>query len=237
MRRTATTLVPAVALALILVSAAGCRREAEPPPAGQAEANDDARAPASQEATWSSLFNGNDLTGWVEIGSDGAWSVQDGILRCSGQKTGYAWLSTDRKFGDFELALEWRIEPGTNAGVFLLAPDREGRTSQKGCEVQIKDDREDPDLTDVSGAVFSRIPAAGKFAKPPGTWNRFEITCVDRVLRIVLNGRLVSDRPIDSVKPAGDPWRMTELPDEGYIGLQNHGDPVEFRNIRIRKIR
>ena len=165
----ATRFVPAVALALILVSVAGCRREAEPTPAGQGEANNGARTPASQEATWSSLFNGNDLTGWVEIGSDGAWSVQEGILRCNGRKTGYAWLSTDRKFGDFELALEWRIEPGTNAGIFLLAPDREGRTSQKGCEVQIKDDREDPDLSDVSGAVFKRIPAAGKFAKPPAS--------------------------------------------------------------------
>ncbi len=187
-------------------------------------------------STSTSLFNGRDLTGWVEVECAGSWSVQDGVLKCSGEKTGYAWLSTERKYADFELTLEWRIEPGANAGIFLRAPDREGRTSMEGFEVQIKDDRDDADFTDVSGAVFRRIPAAGEFSKPPGEWNHCRITCVGRQLRIELNGRLVLDTDIDTVEPRKDDKPMSEIAGEGYIGLQNHGDPVEFRNIRIREI-
>jgi hypothetical protein len=179
------------------------------------------------------LFNGKDLNGWVEVGSDGAWSVENGILKCSGEKTGYAWLSTEEQYGDFVLELDWRIPEGTNAGVFLRVPTREGRASMLGCEVQIKDDRQDPDLTDVSGSVFRRIPASGKYAKPPGEWNHYRIRFKDRILRIELNGHLVSETDIDSVDPQGDDPPMVGIPDEGYIGLQNHGDPVEFRNIRI----
>ncbi|UCD28176.1 MAG: DUF1080 domain-containing protein [Planctomycetota bacterium] len=182
------------------------------------------------------LFNGQDLSGWVEIGSTGAWSVEEGILKCSGRKEGYAWLSTDQQYGDFELTCDWRIEPAVNAGIFCRAPSREGRTSQKGFEIQIKDDRKDKDLTDVTGAVFSRIPAAGRFSKPIGEWNYYKITCIGRHLSIELNGHLVSDTNIDMVKPSTD-WAMDKVPNQGYIGLQNHGDPVEFRNIRIREIR
>lgn len=179
------------------------------------------------------LFNGEDLSGWVEVGSDGAWSVQDGLLVCSGEKTGYAWLSTEEKYGDFELTLEWRIPEGANAGVFLRVPSREGRASQLGLEVQIKDDRDDETMKDVTGAVFSRISAADKFSNPPGQWNTMKITLVDRQLRIELNDHLVSDTMIDRVK-LGTEWSMVAIPPEGYIGLQNHGDPVAFRKVAIR---
>lgn len=182
------------------------------------------------------LFNGKDLTGWVEVGSAGSWSVRDGVLRCSGRKDDYAWLSTDRKYGDFSLTLDWRIEPGVNAGIFLRAPDRKGRTSLKGFEVQMKEDRADADLTDVSGAVFRRIHAAGRFSKPPGQWNHYRITCAGRQLRIELNGQVVSDTDMDTVEPLDKDPPMRDVPDQGYIGLQNHGDPVEFRNVRIREI-
>ena len=105
-------------------------------------------------STGTPLFNGKDLTGWVEIDSDGSWTVSDGVLRCSGEKKegSYSWLSTDRKYADFELTMDWRIEPGTNAGVFLRAPSRKGRISKEGFEVQIKDDGNDADFTDVSGS-------------------------------------------------------------------------------------
>jgi hypothetical protein len=182
------------------------------------------------------LFNGKDLTGWVEVGSTGAWSVEDGILKCNGQKAGYAWLSTDRMYGDFELELDWRIPAGTNAGVFLRAPDRKSRTSMWGMEAQIKDDAADKDFTDISGSVFQRIPAAGRFSRPIGEWNRYKLMCTGRRLRIELNGQLCSDTDIDTVPPQGDDRSMTLIPDEGYIGLQNHGQPVAFRDIRIREM-
>ena len=115
-----------------------------------------------QAGTSSPFFQGDRVTA-VEVGSKGAWTVKGGVLGCDGNHEGYAWLSTDRTFGNFELTLDWRIGPGGNTGVFCMAPDREGRTSMKGFEIQIRDDASDKNLQDVSGAVFNRIPAAGMF--------------------------------------------------------------------------
>lgn len=182
-----------------------------------------------QEST--PLFNGGDLTGWVEVGSTGSWSAIDGVVRCNGRRHGYAWLSTDRKYGDFELTLEWRIGPGGNSGIFCRAPDRQGRTSLKGFEVQIKDDSEEDNPADLSGAVFARVPAIGRFSKPVGHWNQYRITCRGRQLRVELNGQLVCEVHFDRTES------MKDMPNEGYIGLQNHGHPVEFRDIEIREIR
>lgn len=193
------------------------------------------------------LFNGRDLAGWQEVGSTGAWSVKtdaanpggkaESYLCCNGEKAGYAWLSTDRTYKDFVLELDWRIPADTNAGIFLRAPDRNSRISMTGMEVQIKDDAADQDLTDVSGSVFRRIPASGKYARPIGEWNHYRVTCQGRRLRIELNGMLVSDTIIDTVKPQGDDPPMSAVPDEGYIGLQNHGTPVDIRNVRIRELK
>jgi hypothetical protein len=185
------------------------------------------------------LFNGKNLSGWVEVGSEGAWTVkEDGVLHCSSERTGYAWLSTEDKYSDFMLTLEWRVTPDANSGVFLRAPAREGRISIDGIEVQIKDDRNDKTFEDVSGSVFRRIPASGKYAKPIGQWNKYEITLKGRQLRIELNGHLVSDTNIDDVPPQGNDKPLADIPCKGYIGLQNHGDghPVEYRNIRIKEL-
>jgi len=200
-------------LAVLMLSACGCR-------------------------TGGALFNGRDLSGWREVEPQQAWSVRDGILACSGQKDpkAYTWLSTDRKYGDFELTCEWRVSADANAGIFLRVPERSGRASMTGLEIQIRDDREDKDLTDVCGAVFRRIPASGRYARAPGEWNDYKLTMIGKRLRIELNGRLVSDTNIDAVKPLGKDPPASAVPNEGYIGLQNHGTPVEFRNIRIREL-
>lgn len=182
------------------------------------------------------LFNGKDLTGWVELGSQDAWSVEDGVLLCSGEKTGYAWLCTQEKYGDFELTLDWKISEGGNAGVFLRVPKREGRASMEGFEVQIRDDAQDENLSDVSGAIFRRVNARGIYSKPAGQWNTYRITCLNRQVRVVLNGQLAAKADMDQVEPLDQDPPMADVPDEGFIGLQNHGDRVSFRNISIRKL-
>ncbi len=187
--------------------------------------------------TGTPLFNGKDLTGWIEVGSKGSWSVSDGALKCSGRKDDYAWLSTQRCYGDFELTLEWKVGPEGNTGVFCRAPDRLGRTSMKGFEVQARDDGKDKDLTDVSGAVFSRISAAERYSKPVGEWNAMKIVCRGRHLCVELNGHVTVDAEIDHVPAKPNDPPMSAVPNEGYIGLQNHGSPAEFRNVHIREIR
>jgi hypothetical protein len=182
------------------------------------------------------LFNGQDLSGWREIGSTGAWTVADGVLKCSGQKDGYAWLSTDRKYADFELTCQWRVEAEGNSGLFLRVPEPQGRASMTGLEVQLRDDSADADLTDVSGAVFRRIPASGRYAKPLGQWNQLKLTMTGRKLRIELNAHLVSETDLDTIKPLDKDPPASAIPNQGFIGLQNHGTPAQFRDIRIRDL-
>ncbi len=184
------------------------------------------------------LFNGKDLTGWTEIGSSGAWSVEDGVLKCNGQKTGYAWLCTDRKYGDFALSLEWRIGPRANTGVFCRVPGREGRASMTGFEVQIADDSiAKGQWTEISGCVFRRIPNPTPIDQPVGRWHRYDITCQGSRLTIACDGRTLieTDMATAPVDPQNLP-SLRDVPAEGYIGLQNHGNPAEFRNITIREL-
>lgn len=188
-------------------------------------------------ATDRALFNGRDLTGWQEIGSTGAWTVEDGVLHCNGQRDGYAWLCSEERYGDFELTFDWKISPDGNSGVFLRAPGPEGRTSMLGFEVQIIDDSDHTDLTDVSGSIFRRVSAQGLYSRPVGEWNTVKITCVGRHVRVELNGHLASEADFDTVPAQGDDPPMSNVPDVGHIGLQNHGSVVKFRNIRLREIR
>lgn len=176
------------------------------------------------------LFNGTDLAGWTEIGSQGAWSVVDGVIECNGRTEGYAWLCTQRKYSDFILKLEWRIPERCNTGVFCRVPQREGRASLTGFEVQIADDRSAPMDGEVSGSIFRRVPARVKAARPIGQWNELEITCLGTRVRVVLNGQTTADFDMATVPG------MENVPSSGYIGLQNHGHPVAFRNVRIREI-
>src|SRR4029078_10094655 len=171
------------------------------------------------------------------IGSHGAWCADDGVLKCSGKKDGYAWLSTDCEYCDFQLSLDCRFGPDANTGVFCRAPDREGRTSMKGFEVQLRDDRADQDLTDVSGAIFSRVPGTGKFTDWPGHWNQLTIVCRGRHVRTHINGRTIVNVDMDSVSAKPNDPPMSAVPDCGYIGLQNHGSPAEFRNIYICELK
>lgn len=187
--------------------------------------------------TGASLFNGRNLVGWTEIGSTGAWTAEEGgVLRCSGKMDKYAWLSTDRRYSDFVLDLDWRVFEKTNSGIFLRVPDREGRTSMKGFEIQIRDDAMDNDLSDTSGAVFRRVAAPAKYAKPTGQWNHYRITVRDRHVRVELNGHVTVDTDFDTVQPKEKDPPMSAVPNQGYIGLQNHGTPVEYRNLRLREL-
>lgn len=195
----------------------------------------EASTPSSDDG-FTPLVESPSLDNWTEIASQGAWSLEDGILKCNGQKDGYAWLATNDKYADFILELQWRVPADGNTGIFLRAPDYEGRTSMKAFEIQIRDDSKDDDLTDTSGAVFRRIPASGKYARPVGRWNDYRITMKGRRLTILLNGHTVSDTDIDTVAPQeGDP-PMKDVPDQGHIGLQNHGQKADFKNIRIKEL-
>lgn len=200
---------------------------------------------------WQLLFNGRDLTGWRSF-SGGApsssWVVRDGALVLtadSGRMTGSD-LVTAGSYGAFELTLDWKVEKGGNSGVLYLArnvpPTKQ--IYETGLEMQVLDDAGHPDgkiPSHRAGALYDlTVPPAG-VARPAGSWNHARLRVEPGRVRQWLNGKLTAD-----VAFGDDSWRkrvagskFASMPlfgtfPSGVIGLQDHGDPVAYRNIKLR---
>jgi len=126
--------------------------------------------------------------------------------------------------------------PGCNSGVFLRTTEF-GRQSRTGLEIQIYDDAGEPVSKYSSGAIYAVAAPKASAARNAGEWNSLEATLRGRTLKVTLNDTVVQDIDLD------DPAINADLPDghkmwqrakRGYIGLQNHGRPIRFRNIRLK---
>ena len=185
------------------------------------------------------LFNGEDLSGWQGMGGEAKnWGVEDGALIGTGGE-GAQWLATEAEYDDFDLSLEFKLPEDGNSGVFIRAP-REGTPYVDGMEIQLLDDRGEkwknlnPDQ--FTGAIYAAAAPDQRATKPAGEWQSMRIRCFGRSCQVWVNGEQVIDADLDEV--AGKFGK--KIPglnrSRGVIGLQNHGDPVSFRNIRIREL-
>ncbi len=193
-------------------------------------------SPISSE--FATLFDGTSLSGWTAIYSKpGNWRVQDGCLVTLG--AGKGWLSSNREFADFELALEYRVGPSGNSGVLIRAP-HQGDPSFAGLEIQILDDdapayrQLKPDQ--YTGSVYGVIPARRGQTRPAGEWNQMRIRAIGSKIQVELNGALILDGDV-SDHPEVLPRHTGIHRKSGFIGLQSHSTPVQFRNLLIKEIR
>ena len=196
---------------------------------------------------WRLLFDGTSLDGWRGYGRadvPDAWTVEDGALTLVGQGGD---IITEEQFDDFELALEWKVEPGGNSGVFYRAVEGLDWIYQGAPEMQVLDDAGHPDgeaeITSA-GSNYALHGAPRGVVRPAGEWNAARIVVRGDHVEHWLNGvRVVeyelgsddwSARVADSKFAAWPPYGTA---DRGHVGLQDHGDPVWFRNIKIRPLR
>ncbi|MBN1360028.1 MAG: DUF1080 domain-containing protein [Sedimentisphaerales bacterium] len=177
------------------------------------------------------------LVGWQQIGGQtGSWRFRSGVLSTDGSAGG--WLSTVRQYGDFRLSLEFRIAPGGNSGVFIRAP-HEGDPAYAGLEIQILDDYAEPHeglaAAQYTASIYDVQAPSERASKAADEWQRMVITCKGPCVKVVLNGRRVIDTNLTyfPYKYAAHPGLARSA---GYIGLQNHGSRVEFRDIRIEAL-
>lgn len=189
------------------------------------------------ELGYRSLFNGSDLSGWEGAGqpAENCWSVEDGMLVCSGQKG--PWLRSNEQYDDFDLRLDYQVSPGGNSGVYVRVPangshHRKDETEPPaGVEVQILDDeaRQHAHLKpyQYSASVYDIAGAAARVSRPAGEWNTLEINCRGSRISTVHNGVLV----VDADAEQSPLLKLREL--KGYLGLQNHSTVVRFRHLRI----
>jgi len=197
-----------------------------------------------QGAGWRLLFDGKSAAGWRAYRGTGmpdGWQVIDGsLVRVA--KGGD--IVTDDEFGNFELAVDWKVAPGGNSGVFYRATENAKQIYESAPEMQVLDDAKHVDggspLTSA-GALYAMYPAPRGAVKPAGEWNEARVLVNGSHVQHWLNGVKTADAEIGSAdwnaKVAASKfaeWPGYAKAARGRIGLQDHGDRVEFRNIRIR---
>jgi hypothetical protein len=195
------------------------------------------------------LFNGKDLTGWVNVNTDNdTWTVRDGMIICSGHPIGV--MRTDRQYENFILHIEWmHMEAGGNSGTFLWADGTVPKDKRlpRGVEVQMLElewpnlnrdkDGKPRDIAYVSGEVWGvgglkttpdnprgqRSKSVELRCKGKGEWNTYDLVAVDGTIKLAINGKFVNGISKASVK-------------KGYICLESEGAEIHFRNIRIMEL-
>ena len=205
-------------------------------------AQPDSAPPVVDKDGYTALFNGKDLTGWKASRPD-AWKVEDGVL--AWQK-GAGDLWTEKRYGDFVLELDFKVDKGTNSGVFIRT-DSTKEWLNTGMEFQVLDSaaKQVPDKHDT-GALYDVQAPAKNTMKPAGEWNHYKITAKGPKLTVELNGEVVNEIDLDKwteagKNPDGTPnkfkYAYKDMKREGYIGLQDHGGAVWYRNIRLKELK
>lgn len=205
------------------------------------------------------IFDGKSTEGWRGYNrgtfpSEG-WEVVDGTLHCIGSGTGEAGsggdIIYDKKFGNFELKLEWKISEGGNSGIFILGQEVPGEPLWKSApEMQILDNERHPDArlgedgNRMAGSLYDILPANPQNTKPAGEWNDVKILVYQGTVVFSQNGENVVEfhlwtddwrRMVAKSKFKDFEWFINPAR-EGYIGLQDHGNDVWFRNIRVKEL-
>jgi len=178
----------------------------------------------------------------------GVWTFENGVLTASEDQV--IWSKKD--YDDFIIDLEFKTENGTNSGVIVYCTDMENWIPNS-VEVQIADDFAEQwaksPKTWHCGAIFGHLAPTKSMVKKPGQWNRFTVTCKDKMIYVMLNGQMVTEMNMDlwtsaTKNPDGSDipsWLSTpfaKLPTHGNIGLQGKhaGAPIYFRKVKIKEL-
>lgn len=173
------------------------------------------------------------------IFNEGSWAIEDEILTWKGG--GYIW--TKQRYGDFILDLEYMVSKGANSGVFFRTDDLKDIV-QTGMEVQIHETT-DGSKHGACGAIYDCLSPSKNVAKKAGEWNHYTITCQGNKIYVVLNGEQIIDMDLNLwTEPHKNPdgtrnkfnAAYKDMPREGHIGFQDHGQPVWFRNLKIKNL-
>ncbi len=211
------------------------------------------------ETPWTDLLAGDSLAAWRTPDSDATptrgWTLRDGVLTiprpAAGESRAGGDIITRARYTDFEFETEFRMTPGCNSGIkFLVQTGPTSLGSTVGPEYQILDDARHPDARGgrdgnrTLASLYDLLPAAaGKRVKPMGEWNRARIVVRGTHVEFWLNGdkTIEFDRSSAAFRAAVAASKYHVIPEfagwsDGHLLLQDHGDEVSFRHVRVRPL-
>ena len=229
-----TSILPLV----LLVSFSGCVvrvTESEAPP--------NRLRPAEVSAGWKLLFDGETTRGWRGYRKDtmpAGWEVVDGALTRTGSGGD---VITLEQFASFELALEWKISEGGNSGIFFHGTEARNAVYETAPEYQVLDNsvhRDGGDPRTSAGANYALHAPAADYTRPAGEWNEARISVHGDHVTHWLNGQRILEYELGSeawkklvAESKFAAWPEYGTAGSGHIALQDHGDEVAYRNIKI----
>ena len=200
------------------------------------EANQILRAEGGSEG-FTALATENELKGWA--GPIENYSIEEGVIMCRPDKGGTIYY--DKEISDFVVRMEFKLPPGGNNGLAIRYPGK-GDTAYEGmCELQVLDSEHKKyaglDPRQFHGSVYGMVAAHRGYLRPTGQWNFQEVTVKGSTLKVELNGTVILDCDLSTVKEFLDDKPHPGMTREkGYFGFAGHGDPVEFRNVELKEL-
>lgn len=186
---------------------------------------------------FAALFNGRDLSNWA--GAVENYEVVDGAIRCKPGKGGV--LHTPEDYDDFIVRFEFKLPPGGNNGLAIRYPGQ-GDTAYTGmCELQILDDGHPKyaklDPRQAHGSAYGMVPAHRGYLRPTGEWNYQEVIVQGSQIKVELNGTVILDTDLSGITEfMGNRPHPGKDRTAGSFGFAGHSDPVEFRNVSIKRL-
>lgn len=208
---------------------------------------------------WTLLFNGENFDGWRRCNGTEMppnWVIEDDAMKVllgEGKKPGHPSggdiLFADKKYTNFELSVDWKASKAANSGIFYYVREVPRKPIYYAApEIQVLDNKDATDNkidSHLAGSLYDMLPADPKTVHPAGKWNTCVIKVVNGKATVTMNGTLVVtyshwtkewDELVENSKFKKFEGFQEGISKEGFIGLQDHGYPVWFRNIKIREL-
>lgn len=242
-----------ICLLVFTITLTSCKQSVKETPQSELEAMNVEKV--QPESEWITLFDGTNFDNWRGYLTDEMyqeWTIEDGAMVFTPSGHGGKNIITKETFTDFEMSLEWKISEGGNSGIFwgVYEDPKYKEAYQTGPEIQVLDNERHPDALanpkyHQAGALYDLVQPMHDVCNSAGEWN----LCVLKVNHktnegsVTLNGTVIVTFPVHGeawdamvAKSKFKGWEGFGKHHTGHIGLQDHGDKVSFRNIKIKKL-